>query len=226
MPTVDPKVAEILSRYGESVEGNVWFVQQVAVIYHKALERIAAKAGIRWGEPQFLIAQPDCAVIYVTGRIGKDGESDLRQEWSLGEAHLNVNYRVTGRQQAYPFAMAEKRGKDRVILKLIGLHGLVYSEDEADEFREGRPSARERAPLKERPPDSPDPSLGQEDDAARIKEKIARAKTIDQVTDLMLTPYTKKALAAMTPELREDIRTLARARLRALGWPMEGRHAH
>jgi hypothetical protein len=31
--------------------------------------------------------------------------------------------------------MAEKRAKDRVILKLIGLHGMVYSEIEADDFR-------------------------------------------------------------------------------------------
>ena len=30
--------------------------------------------------------------------------------------------------------MAEKRAKDRVILKLVGLHGDVYSEDEADDF--------------------------------------------------------------------------------------------
>src|SRR3954469_9473986 len=28
-----------------------------------------------------------------------------------------------------------KRAKDRVILKLVGLHGLLYSEEEADEFK-------------------------------------------------------------------------------------------
>ena len=32
----------------------------------------------------------------------------------------------------YPYAMAEKRAIDRAILKLIGLHGFVYSEDEVD----------------------------------------------------------------------------------------------
>jgi hypothetical protein len=32
--------------------------------------------------------------------------------------------------------MAEKRAKDRVILKLIGLHGLAYSEEEADDFKQ------------------------------------------------------------------------------------------
>ena len=49
-------------------------------------------------------------------------------EWSIGEASPYNN------KNAYPFAMAEKRAKDRVILKLVGLHGDVYSQDEADEF--------------------------------------------------------------------------------------------
>ena len=35
-------------------------------------------------------------------------------------------------KNAYPYAMAEKRAVDRAILKLLGLHGFVYSEDEMD----------------------------------------------------------------------------------------------
>ena len=35
-------------------------------------------------------------------------------------------------------AMAEKRSRDRVILKLLSLHGALYSEDEADDFKEPR----------------------------------------------------------------------------------------
>ena len=35
-------------------------------------------------------------------------------------------------RNAYPYAMAEKRAVDRAILKLLGLHGFVYSEDEMD----------------------------------------------------------------------------------------------
>lgn len=35
-------------------------------------------------------------------------------------------------KNSYPYAMAEKRAIDRAILKLIGLHGFVYSEDEVD----------------------------------------------------------------------------------------------
>jgi hypothetical protein len=76
-----------------------------------------------------LRAEREEAVILVTGTM-KD-----RSEWSIGEALVNVNYRVTGKQAAYVYAMAEKRAKDRVILKLIGLHGMAYSEEEADEFQ-------------------------------------------------------------------------------------------
>ena len=68
-------------------------------------------------------------------------------EWSFGEACLGVNYKAPG-GQAYVYAMAEKRGKDRVILKLAGLHG-VYSEEEADDFGQGATESPQIAP--ERP---------------------------------------------------------------------------
>src|SRR3954453_4837297 len=109
----------------------MWSVQGQAVIYHKALERIAAQAGIAFAPPAILRAECDEAVILVTGRMGE------RTEWSIGEALVNVNYRVSGRQAAYVYAMAEKRAKDRVILKLVGLDGLLSSEEEAGELKSG-----------------------------------------------------------------------------------------
>jgi transcription initiation factor IIF auxiliary subunit len=39
--------------------------------------------------------------------------------------------------------MAEKRAKDRVILKLVGLHGDVYSEEEADDFKDTQKKTKE-----------------------------------------------------------------------------------
>src|SRR3954462_6827733 len=130
MNTADQQIADILAKYGEPIAGNIWRVQGQAVIYHKALERIAAQAGIAFSPPTILRAERDEAVILVTGSMGE------RAEWSIGEALVNVNYRVSGRQAAYVYAMAEKRAKDRVILKLIGLHGLLYSGDEADDLEE------------------------------------------------------------------------------------------
>src|SRR3712207_847481 len=102
---------------------NPWRVQGQAIIYHKALERIAAQAGIAFASPIILRAERDEAVVLVTGSMGE------RTEWSIGEALVNVNYRVSGRQAAYVYAMAEKLAKDRVILKLVGLEGLLSSEE-------------------------------------------------------------------------------------------------
>lgn len=132
---------EILTKYGETDRSNVWKVQNATVIKHACLERVAAKARIVFDKPAILRAERDEAVIMVSGTL------ESRTEWSIGEALVNVNYRVSGKQAAYVFAMAEKRAKDRVILKLIGLHGLAYSEDEADDFREaarGAPEPRQR----------------------------------------------------------------------------------
>lgn len=130
------KIRDMLQKYDEEFDGNVWFVQGNPVISHKALERIAAKAEIEFDKPQILRAERDEAVILVFGHIvaansptGKTGH-----EWSIGEALVNTNYRVSGNQAAYVWAMAEKRAKDRVILKLVNLHGLLYSEEESDDF--------------------------------------------------------------------------------------------
>lgn len=134
MSSTDSKIAEVLATFGEPVAGNVWRVQGQPVIYHKTLERIAAQAKIRFESPHIIRGERDEAVILVMGYMGE------RSEWSIGEALIGVNYRVSGKQAAYVWAMAEKRAKDRVILKLIELHGLLYSEEEADEFKDERPS--------------------------------------------------------------------------------------
>lgn len=130
----DKRIKEILVKYGEDLVGSVWRVQGTAVINHKVLERIAAKAQIKFDEPKVIRAERDEAVIQVTGRLGE------RVEWTIGEALIKSgdkpgNYQVSGKQAAYVYAMAEKRAKDRVILKLIELHGYVYSEEEADDFK-------------------------------------------------------------------------------------------
>lgn len=134
-------IKALFDKFGASIsEDDVWQVQSATVIKHKALERLAAAARIEFQTPHMIRADRDEAVILVTGTLGD------RVEWSIGEAVVNVNYRVTGKMAAYVYAMAEKRAKDRVIIKLAGLHGL-YSEDEADEFKPGNstPAAEEKA---------------------------------------------------------------------------------
>lgn len=159
----DNEIRKLFEKFGASIfRDDVWNVQQAIVIKHKALERLAASAGIVWERPTVLRAERDEAVVLVTGTLAD------RSEWSIGEALINANYRVSGRQAPYVYAMAEKRAKDRVIIKLCGLHGL-YSEDEADEFRDAAPAPRQErakeqpkavlAAITEMPPADVDKSL-------------------------------------------------------------------
>lgn len=101
------------------VHGNSWCIK------HKALERAGAAAGITWDRPAMIETDSASGVVAICV-FGKLGE---RTEWSIGEAAPKNN------RNAYPYAMAEKRGKDRCILKLLNTHGYLYSETEfeADE---------------------------------------------------------------------------------------------
>ena len=129
---LDPKIDGILKSYGFGPEA-CWDCHGVWVIYHRVLEQIASKAVIVFDQPFIVEANGEkgIAAVCVTGRMGE------KNEWSIGEAAPANN------KNAYPWAMAEKRGKDRVILKLLGLHGEVYSEEEADECPECQIDNRE-----------------------------------------------------------------------------------
>lgn len=105
--------------------GSAWCIK------HKALERIGQAIGIQWQAPQLIETDSTSAVsMIVFGKVG-----DVT-EWSVGEASPKNN------KNAYPWAMAEKRAKDRVILKLVGVAGDVYSEEEADDFKASAPKAK------------------------------------------------------------------------------------
>jgi len=134
-------------------QDDVWEVQKIVVVKHKALERLAAKLAIEWREPKILRCEADEAVILVIGAIGS------HVEWSIGEARVVPmqdsgqknkwgkpiyeplpgaigNYQITPKQSAYVWAMSEKRGKDRVIIKLAGIE--AFSEEESDDFKSNR----------------------------------------------------------------------------------------
>jgi hypothetical protein len=206
----DKAIAEILDRYGEDPRTATWRVQGSVVIYHKALERIAAQAQIAFDRPETIRAERDEAVILVSGRLGD------KSEWSYGEALVGVNYRVSGKQAAYVYAMAEKRAKDRVILKLIGLHGMLYSEEEADAFKADRP-ANDLSTSQSSGPDEPtNDDLDARVLVDEIKSQIDKAKSIATVKDYMLAQAG--FLERLPWGLRDNVRNYAKERLIALGW--------
>lgn len=115
------------------VHGSTW------VVKHKALERVAVEVGVTWDAPTVVTCDlaNKIAVICAFGRLND------RMEWSFGEAAPANN------KNSYPMAMAEKRARDRVILKLLVTHGALYSEAEADEFSEQSPAKRGELPKKD-----------------------------------------------------------------------------
>lgn len=181
---LDPLIAQTLKDHGFGPDA-AWDCHGTWVVYHKVLEQIAAKAGITFDAPIVLEAKGDakCVALCVKGEILGEAVGiarKVRSEWSIGEAAPGNN------KNNYPYAMAEKRAKDRVILKLIGLHGLAYSEDEADDFKESAPKPNER--------DNPPKPTVAEDEKAEVRAqtenwiekqeaRILECSDLDQLTD-------------------------------------------
>lgn len=137
MAKIDPRLEELLKKYGEDNK-SVWDCHGTWVAYHAAVERMAAKANILFGEPKMIVNdyQAKTVVVCVSATMGE------KHEWSFGEVAPANN------KNSYPYAMAEKRAKDRVALKLLGMAGLVYSEEEADDFKPDETPAKSSAQLK------------------------------------------------------------------------------
>ena len=134
MSDIPQPVIDVLKEIGETAKTSTWDCHGTRVILHKALEKIAAHKGMIFDPPVHLVTDPanKQVAIQVTGRLIAD--FGIMEAWSIGEVS------PANCKNAYPFAMAEKRAKDRVILKLVGLHGYVYSEDEAEDFKDSKPS--------------------------------------------------------------------------------------
>jgi hypothetical protein len=180
---LDPRIAKVLKEY-EIDPSGCWDCHGVWVVKHSACEELGAKAGVKWGDVRVL-AHDDgqkAIAVFASGTLGE------RSEWSIGEAAPGNN------KNAYPWAMAEKRVKDRLILKLVGLHGVAYSEDESDDFKE------RDAGTSPPPPPAVDLEREHRDRAARIRDAIDGAKGLTELNKIM-KDYGWEALdKAIRPE--------------------------
>ena len=136
---VPEHLASILQAIGETPNTALWDCHGTWVVKHKALEKVASTYGISFNDPVVIetdIKNKSVALMVRGERSFKIKDSDkivTRSEWSVGEASPYNN------KNGYPYAMAEKRAKDRVILKLIGISGDVYSEEEGDDLKNSKP---------------------------------------------------------------------------------------
>jgi hypothetical protein len=138
MAQLNEKLKKLLSEVGEKVDMSddknsaVWSLPQnknVLIIKHKALEKISAHLGMWFDPPNVLENSTDKNIVSMCVRGYIDDGKGKNSAWSIGEVSPKNN------TNKYPYAIAEKRAIDRVILKLLGVHGDMYSEEEAEDFK-------------------------------------------------------------------------------------------
>lgn len=149
---------DLIQTVGMTLNEATWDCHGIPIVYHEALERIAEHVGITFEVPTTIESKLEKG-IFCCHYVGTDGDKIAE---SYGEATPQNN------KNAYASAMAEKRAKDRVILKLIGLSGQVYSNDEADwkqiekerkeEERRKKVEQNQEVKKEEPPPFEPDPN--------------------------------------------------------------------
>lgn len=136
-------IQDFMEKY--SVDSDeIWEVRSGGAwaIKHAALERVAAEQKIAFEPPTIIEAKSaeKIAAMCVVGIMGD------RREWSIGEASQ------ANCKNSYYYAMAEKRAKDRVALKLLSTGSGLYSDSEADDFTQ-QPQQQRQNPHVTRPED-------------------------------------------------------------------------
>jgi len=129
---------DLILRFKEDynlIDSDFWKHKQSGawIIKHNALEKIAAQDKITW-KLEVLNFSPDVVIKCIA-------TNNERVIESIGEA--SPKNCIIG----FPYAMAEKRGVDRCILKLLNAHAYIYSDAEADEFKQPRPAVDAMATL-------------------------------------------------------------------------------
>jgi len=196
------EIAEFMAKY-KVATSDVWKIPQGSsgayAIKHKALERVAAKEGITYDRPAVLqidLKEKSAAVV-VFAKLGD------RTEWSTGEA---APYNC---KNAYPVAMAEKRAKDRCILKLLQAHGDIYSDAELDGKREN--------PHTTKPEDVSDAEVNKDDTIPYVTGLTRRTKYKNPEIDSEFKVAQNEMNATKTPE---ELRVWGATKGRMLGtWP-------
>jgi len=125
-------------KYGLDKAKDVWNCQGSWVISHDAVERIAVQENIELVSIEVLSSEWDFCRLLIKMKKGNKtettiGEALLKTGTEMGVgANGKPKYKGNCESQ-YIGAMAEKRGKDRAILKLINAYEYGISSDSEDD---------------------------------------------------------------------------------------------
>ena len=120
---LDKRVTDILKTLGFDSKECLWDCHGAWVMYHKYIEIAGIKCKVNIDNLDEIETNSEKGIVCIKCTASLDKMKVI----TYGEASPKNT------RNAYPYAMAEKRAIDRAILKLIGLHGFIYSEDEMPE---------------------------------------------------------------------------------------------
>ena len=120
---IDPIVKDILNELKFNPAECLWEKHGATCMKHRYIEIAGQNKGVVINSLEEVEKNSAEGVVAIkcTASLGKS------KVITYGEATPKNN------KNSYPYAMAEKRAVDRAILKLIGIHGFVYSDDEVNE---------------------------------------------------------------------------------------------
>jgi len=136
------KITDLQKKYNLAKDDS-WELKRggksALILTHDACEKIAYKEGIEFIKPSYTdIHRDNDGGVAIIGSA-KLGDSEV---WTVGEASPK------NCKMPYNWAMAEKRLKDRLTLKLINAYEYgVYSEVEADDFNKPKKATEKQKNL-------------------------------------------------------------------------------
>jgi hypothetical protein len=182
---------QVYEKYNLDKDEDIFKVHNTHIITKTGIQKIASAEGFKY-DFDVIESQPDYSAVKCT--ISKDGDVLSRSFGSAEKANVK-------NAQKYYLEMAEKRAKARAILIAIDAHGYLYSEEEADDFKQ-QPQVIARP----QEPQAEDAGFGEHYHIVKAKllnepsngrkALLARALTSDKV---VLTDEEKTALKAMLP---------------------------
>jgi len=187
---IDPIVKDILNELKFNPDDCLWQKHNATCMKHRYIE-IA-------GQIKGVIIES----LEEVEKNSKEGVVAIKCTASLKDNRVITYGEATPKNNtnAYPYAMAEKRAIDRAVLKLIGIHGFVYSEDEVDNNFESMPINKPIAkPIAK-------PIVKQEDKV----DKVYIATALDKIEN----NSDKKNSSG----LRKDIENLKSKINQSMGW--------
>ena len=151
---------EFAQKYGLVRDQDYWFHTQSGklIIKHDAVVRIAYEEKITLTIDRVIDDSDDHKAVMVFGSKQVEG-GPLITATMLGECAVGKS----GITAMYPWAMAQKRGEDRCVLRIVAPGGGVYSDDESPDFRKGGANATEVAaaqPRRQQQPTGGAPAQG------------------------------------------------------------------